>query len=260
MGKKAKKVDTKPNEQAIAMSQEQLQLGRDQLDFFKQQWEGDVALQDQIMGVLMPQMYNEAMSAADDRERYISKFQPVEDQMMKDAQEYSSVGRQEKEAAKASASVAINAKAARDQAASRLEAYGVDPSQTRAGALDRSLMADTAAAQAGAANAARDQTEAIGRGLRGDVVNLGKGYASQIASAAQTAAGAAGQGLQGQLAVTGSAGQTMGTAPQYFSGAQQGLLGAQQNAISASQVNNSRGDSFWSTVGSVAGVGLGLAI
>ena len=65
-------------------------------------------------------------------------------------------------------------------AARRLEQFGVDPSQTGHGALDLGTRVAEAAAQASAGNQARTQTENIGRALRSEAINVGRGYPGQI--------------------------------------------------------------------------------
>ena len=96
---------------------------------------------------------------------------------------------QEVEAGKAEADVAAQFEQARQTAAERLEGYGVDPSQTRQGALDLGTRIAEAAAQASAGNQARTQTENIGEQLRSKAINVGHGYPGQI-NASMAGAGA----------------------------------------------------------------------
>lgn len=153
--------------------------------------------------------------AQQDRARYESIYQPLEEQLAKEAEDYATPERQEMEAGKAEADVAQQFAAARQAAQDRLESYGVDPSQTRAGALDLQTRIAEAAAQASAGNQARTQTENIGRALRSEAINVGKGYPGQIAGAAAGAGQSGNQAVNTGLATTASGGQTMGTGAQW---------------------------------------------
>jgi hypothetical protein len=72
-----------------------------------------------------------------------------------------------------------------------------------------------AAAQASAGNQARGRVEDVGRTLRSEAINVGKGYPGQIAGQYSTAAGAGQQGAGTGLATTQSAAATMGTPQGY---------------------------------------------
>ena len=69
--------------------------------------------------------------AIKDRARYESVFQPLEEQLAAEAQDYSTPERMEVEAGKAEADVAAQFGQARQTAQDRLESFGVDPSQIR---------------------------------------------------------------------------------------------------------------------------------
>jgi hypothetical protein len=201
------------------------QVAREQLAWAREQYASDRAVTQQFLDVMLPNMRTEAEAGARERERYQNVFQPVEDALVREAAAYGTPERMELEAGKAQADVAQAFDAQRKGALAALESYGVDPSQTRSGALDRSARISQAAASAGASNAARTQVENIGRALRGEAINIGRGYPGSIAQAFNTAQAAGGGAVNANLQTTASGANTMGTSMQW-TGLQSGF---QQN-------------------------------
>ena len=93
-----------------------------------------------------------------------------------------------------------------------MEGYGIDPSQTRYGALDLGTRISQAAAQASAGTTSRNQTEATGLALQGEAINIGRGYPGAVANAYGTAinAGQAGVGAGAGSSSAGGAGINAG--------------------------------------------------
>jgi hypothetical protein len=196
------------------------------------------------------------------RQRYQTIFEPLEEQLAYDAETYASPARQEYEAGKAEADVAAQFEQARTTAAQRLEGFGVDPSQTRQGALDLGTRIAEAAAQASAGNQARTQTENIGRALRSEAINVGRGYPGQINASQQGANAAGQQGVNTGLATTASGAQTMGTGQGWQGTGNQGLATwgnilnqGYQNQMAQFEADQNA-SSGW---GNVLGTGLGFA-
>lgn len=199
------------------------QVSREQLAWAREQYAQDREITQQFLDVMLPNMRTESEAAARERDRYQTIFQPLEDALAREAQEYATPERQELEAGKAQADVAQAFDAQRRSALATLESYGVDPSMARAGALDRSARISQAAASAGAANAARTQVENVGRALRGEAINIGRGYPGAVAQAYQTAQQSGGGAVQANLQTTASGANTMGTGMQW-TGLQSGFL------------------------------------
>ena len=170
---------------------------------------------DMVIGAALDRQAAQDTQAAKDRQRYETIFQPLEDQLAYDAENYASPQRMEQQAGKAEADVAQQFDAARNTAQQRLEQFGVDPSQTRASALDLQSRIAQAAASASAGNQARDQIEQRGMALRSEAINVGRGYPGQIAGEYGGATNSGNAGVNTGLATTASGAQTMGTAPQY---------------------------------------------
>lgn len=227
-GKAPDPPDYRPLMQAqMAMSREQAAAAREQLAWAKEQWNADRAFQNEIFGITRPILEAEAAFATQNagnrqkllelytrqaegetawaeqqRQRYRDIYQPLEDQFVREAKTYDSPEKIAELRGRAMADVSDQFDAARKNAASRLESYGIDPGQTRAAALDTGVRLQEAATKAAAGEGARLQAEATGRAMRGEAINIGKGYPAQVAQSYATAMG-------GGQAANGMIGQSM---------------------------------------------------
>lgn len=191
------------------------QTAREQLQWAREQDAMNRETLNRVLDVQLPAMEDQARAAMEDRQRYESVFQPIEDTFIEDAVGYDTPARQQEEAAKAMADVTAAFDAQRRQALERLEGYGVDPSQTRNAALDIGVRTQQAAETAAAANRARSRVEDTGRALRADVVNLGRGSLSNVAQSYGQAVGAGSQAVGGATQTTGTSTQAMAMPGQY---------------------------------------------
>lgn len=237
------------------------ELGREQLAWAKEQYASDKQITERVVNQFLSTQEINAATAAADRARYEKIYQPLEEKLVSEAETYASPERQAMEEGRAQAAVAQQFEQARDASLRQLESFGVDPTSTRAAALDIGLRAQQAASQAAAGNQARLATEATGRALRSEAINVGRGYPGQIAGQYGTAIQAGAGGVNAALAQTASGAQIMGTAPQYM-GLQNQSLGTWSGALNAGYQNQlaaynaSNQDSGWGTalglVGSAA--------
>ena len=111
---------------------------------------------------------NETYKWANDQ---FAKSSVVTDQMVNDANTYSSQARIGSEMGKAETDTGQAMDASRVNSEEQLRSYGVDPSSGRYAALDRAANTQKAAAQAGAGQVARQRTEDTGRQLRAQAIN-----------------------------------------------------------------------------------------
>lgn len=238
------------------------QLGQDQLAWAKEQFAANQGVTNSVIDAALGRQEVSDQQAAEDRQRYTTIFQPLEDQLAKDAQDYASPDKKEAAAGAAESNVAQQFQQARTTAAQKLEQFGVDPSQTRQGALDLQSRVAEAAAQAGAGNTARNALDAQQLALRSEAINVGRGYPGQIAGQYGTALNSGNQAVNSGLATTASGAQTMGTPVQY-----QGLgnqaLGVWGNTLNMGYQNQlsswQAGQSQNSGLGGLLGTGLGIA-
>jgi hypothetical protein len=236
-------------------------VAKEQLAWAKEQYASDKVISDKVVNKFLETQDINATTAAADRARYEQIYQPLEDQLAKEAESYASPERQALEEGRAQATVAQQFEQARDASLRQLEGFGVDPTSTRAAALDVGVRAQQAAAQAAAGNQARMATETTGRALRSEAINVGRGYPGQIAGQYGTAIQGGAGAVNSALAQTASGAQTMGTGAQFMGlqnqslGTWSGALTAQNNANMAAY-NAANQDSGWGTalglVGSAA--------
>jgi len=191
----------------------------------------------------------------------------MEDQLIGEANQYDTGARRDQKQGMAMADVTATFDATRRNALSRLEGYGVDPSQTRNAALDIGVRTQQAAAMAAAATAAGNRVEDTGRALRSDVVNFGKGLPMQTASSYNQSV-AAGQSAVGGANSTTNTGINALTSGQAFTGQgmaannQAGSLmntqfGNQQSAATMSNANSAAmASNIMGGVGMAAGMGM----
>lgn len=236
-------------------------LGQEQLAWAKEQYGKDSEVYNRIVDSFLEDQDESSANAAKDREFYEKNFQPLEKKLAEEAATYDTQERREREMGAAQGAIANQFNAQRDNAQKELEAYGIDPTSTRYAALDIGTRAAQAAAQAAAGTAANNRVEDVGRALRSEAINVGRGYPGQIAQSYNTATGAG----QAAGAATGQAttigGQTMGTAPGYIGLGNQ-AVGQWGNTLNMSYNNqldrfkaNQQASSGW---GSALGLGAGL--
>ncbi len=236
------------------------QLGKEQLAWAKEQYGKDSQIINRVVDDALERSEVNDRNAAKDRKRYEEIYQPLEDRLANEALNYATPEKQEYEAGRASATVAEQFGAQRKAAAQNLEAYGVDPTSTRYAALDMGSRVAQAAAQAGASNQSRAQTEAVGRALRSEAINVGRGYPGQIAGTYGTALQSGNQAAGTQLAGTASGASTMGTGTQWTGMGMQGLNNSANiqnmgynNQLGAYTANQQAS----SGIGALLGAGLG---
>jgi len=218
------------------ISKESLALGREQLQWAKDQFAQNKEITDQVVASFLKQQALNEENAIKDRKRYEEIYQPLEDSLAKEAADYASPERKLKEMGRATADVAQRFDAARKSAQRDLESYGIDPSSTRYAALDIGARAQNAAAQAAAATQASDRVDAIGRALRSEAINVGRGYPGQIAGAYNTAT-QGGTGASGTTLNQTSTGSRTMNAPQGWWGQANNALGVWGNALNQGYQN-----------------------
>lgn len=239
------------------------ELGKEQLAWAREKYAKDMQIADNVIDAALKRQEVNDANAAKDRARYEAVYQPLEDELAKDARDYATPERMEVEASKAQADVAQQFDASRRRAMENLQSFGVDPSSLRYAALDRGANVQQAAASAAAGNQAREQTEAIGRALRSEAINVGRGYPGQIAGTYGTALQSGNQGINSALATTASGANTMGTGLQW-QGAGNQALGTWGNALNTGYQNQLAAweatQNASSGIGGILGAALGVGL
>jgi hypothetical protein len=218
-------------DQQYQLAQQYLGLSQQQFDFMKQNagqeltfaqqqadrsfglqqqaldtQKGIEAAAQQVSNAQLSAMQQAQTWAQQDRARYQSVFQPLQDQMVQYAKDYASPTRMSENAAMAMGDVNTQFANARAAADERLRSMGVDPSQVQSASLLNQMGVQNAANTAMAGNNARIQTQLQGQALMGNAVNMGSGLPSQAlgamgtgTAAGNSAVGAAGAGQAGAL-------------------------------------------------------------
>jgi hypothetical protein len=104
---------------------------------------------------------------------YTQDFLPATQKYLSDAQGYDTADRRTSERGRAMADVTTASDAARKGAIERLEAFGIDPSQTRGAALDANIRLQSALAAVKAGDDAEKSVEERGMAYRRDALGLG---------------------------------------------------------------------------------------
>lgn len=217
MGKKAPKSDPAIAQAAMLSAQ----TGQDYLAFMKGQAE----------------ISNKW--AADDRSRYLTKFQPLEDKFVADAQTWDSPEKQDEASRLAMADTSLALSQAQGQQKRQAMAMGVNPASGRFADAATKTATGGALATAGAGNLARRQIKMTGDAMRAEAINLGKGMAVNPGTSLSMANGAAGQGFGGAMSGYGQ---------------QANILNQDyQNKLKAHESNQSMLGGIGSALGSVAG-------
>jgi hypothetical protein len=238
------------------------EVGREQLAMYREQAEKDRAFNEGIASRLSQTQDFADQASRQDRARYVNMYQPLENQLVADAADYANGSRMDRDIGRAQAGVGQQFAAQRNNATQNLEAFGVDPTSTRYAALDRGMAAQQAAATASAGNQTAITNEAMGRALRSEAINIGRGLPGQSVGFGQLGIQAGNSAANTALATTSTGAQTMGSPTQYAGLQAQNIAGwgsalnmGYQNQIAQFNANN-QGSSGW---GSVLGAGLGMA-
>ena len=239
------------------------QMAQEQLAWAKEQYAMDKETIDAVVGQMLEDMAFSSENAIADRERYETVFQPLEDQFIQQVQEYATPQRASMEAGRAQAGVAQQFEAARNTAQQELESFGINPADTRYGALDIGTRTAEAAASASAGTEAYRQVEQEGRALLEGAINIGKGYPGQAAQqqaltqgAGGTAAGATTSGTQAATGAMGMPANYMQTGNQAVSTWGNTLNQSYANEVNAYQAQLSASGGWGSALGSLAGMAM----
>lgn len=267
MSKKGKAPDPPDYDAIIQGNMEAAELwadvAREQLDWAKDQDAANRELLERVLGVQLPQMEAVFEQAMADRRRYEEVYQPLEDNLIAEFKKVGTQEDQDRYAAMRTADMRANFEAQRLNQMQRLEDYGIDPSETRSQALDLGFRAQEAAAAAMAANTGRIEREQLGRALRSEAINIGRGYPAQVAQAQgivnQTAGGAVGN----QYTMAGATGNAYNNAfnagnMQYagYNNAGNWMNQGYQNQMSTWNANAQATNALWGGIGNLAGMGL----
>ncbi len=241
-------------------------LGLDVLDWSKEQWSSQQVLLDRILGT-QEGIADSRLGQADAwQKQYDTSFQPLEQQLVQDAQSYNSSARQELEAGRAVSQVGDSFEASRNNAQQRLESFGIDPSNTRAQALDANVRQQESIAKAAAANDARRYVEETGRNIRGQAIDLGQtnlnraqaGYGDAFANSSGVLQNNA-AGVQAGQNIVGGATRVLSNAGRFYDARNALEDQDYQNQRTLAAEKDSKYSNITAAIGKLAGMALGAA-
>lgn len=273
MGKSSSSAPSPDKNIGIA-AMKQAQLGEDYLAFSKSAYADSLVRQD-AQDALSTKVTNSQLAASkqsqqwatEDRSRYKTVFQPLQDEFISQAKDWGSADRQATVASEAKADVLSNTSQQRGAAERNMAAQGIDPTSGRYQGVERSGAQATALAAAGAENTARNTVRSQGMSLLGDAANMGSGLAvnpaASLGLSASTGSAAFGTTSANNAQANGNAslvGSGYSAAMNGY-GNQASILNQQYgNTLNAWQANtansNANAAGTASAVGSVIGIGV----
>lgn len=190
------------------------QIMKAQYAWGQDQFAKNSTLTDAVVGDLMG-LYSQLTGVGNQlMDQYKNMFAPEYQNLVQDANNYASQARIQQAMGAAESGVAQQFNAQRNAALSDLQSFGIDPSSGRYASLDAAERTQQAASQAGAGFQAEQATEATGRGLRSEALQLGSVMPSQATAAYNAAQGAAGAAENARLANTQEGANILGTPAQ----------------------------------------------
>lgn len=247
---------------ATDMAKHSLGLSDSQQKIFTDYFKQNKGVSNMFTRSMLGQMDKWLAESDDQLERYHKYGHPLEESLYQEAMDLQRPEWQEYEAGKAAAREAQKFAQAKSTAIQNLEQFGIDPSQTRAQALDLGVDVASGAAQAAAANVARDAAHQRAIDLRGKAIDTARAGEQMGQQAAGAGATFGNQGVNAGLATAASGAQTTGTGPTWQQLANQSVGTAAQtmNTQYQNQIDRQKAEqessSGW---GGVAGSVLGLA-
>lgn len=186
-------------------------LGRDQLNFARQQYEEMSPLMREIADMQMDAQRQQMEQGADYYNYMSTTFRPLEKSIVADAQNFNTAAYRERLATQAAADVGLAFGRTRAMNERAMASMGVNPNSGRFAGMNNASMLAQAATRAGLMSNTRTQAEQMGYARKLDAAGLGRGLpgaslgAYQGATAAGSAAGntlqSAGQNYMGNMAI-----------------------------------------------------------
>jgi len=204
-------------------------LGREQLDFSKQQYADMKPIAERIANQQLASQEQQMKQAQEYYDYQQKTFRPVEQGLVTQAQEYDTEANRERLASQAAADTARAFGTAEGMTSRNLARRGVGPGSGNAMAMQNQNALALASSRAGAMTGARNQAEQIGYARKLDAVGLGRGLAGASTAAYGAATGAGSAGLGSSMAPGSQYMQGLGQAGQTYGA----MLNSQTSAYNA---------------------------
>ena len=252
---------------SAANSQAGQQFSEDQLAWAKQQFYENKATTDKIVNMSMDNAQTQQDEAQQAYQRYQTAYQPVEDKLLGQVNDWASPTRIASQEGSAEATAQQQGAQARTASQQQLESFGINPSSTRYAAMDVGNRTATGASAAAAGTNAANLAQQQQLGLESQAINIGRGYPGQTSAefGGSTSAGASANNATNQTFQTGSNAMNtgfstgMGVSNNALSTWGNTLNMGYQNQLSASQQSSGIGGLLGSVGGAVLPMMMGMA-
>ena len=206
-------------------------LGREQLDFARQQYGEMAPLARRVSESMISAQDEQTRQARDYYEDYRTTFRPVEQGLVQDVEEFNTDAFREQLARQAAAE-AGRAFGTTQQASERaMASMGVNPASGRFAGMQAQNQLGLAASRAGAMTGARERAEQMGYARRLDVTGLGRGLPGLSTAAYSGASGAGASGINTAMAPGNQFMAGMGQGASTIGSGQQMRLGGLSNIL-----------------------------
>lgn len=175
-------------------------LGKEELDFTKRQYEEALPLRDEIVGLQMEAARQQQTQAQDYYDYMRGTFRPAEQRLAAQAAQYDTAANRERLAQEASQRAALAFQGGQQVLAREAQRRGVNPASAAYGSMANQNAIAMAAQQASGANQARLQAEQLGWARNLDVTGLGRNLPGASSGAYSGAVGAGSSALGSQMA------------------------------------------------------------
>lgn len=210
-------------EKGVAVAEK---LGNRQMDFAQRQYEEMKPLAERVSNSQIAAQEQQMQQAKDYYDYQVGTFRPVEQGLVRQAQEFDTEAYREQLASQAAADAARAFGAAQGATNRDLARRGVGPGSGNALAMGNQNALALASMRAGAATGARNQAEQLGWARKMDVTGLGRGLAGASSGAYAGATGAGTAGMNTAMSAGNQFSQAFGQGAQYgIQGAQMGIQG-----------------------------------
>lgn len=241
------------------------------LDFYKGIYQSNILPMQQkdqelragLIGDLRSSMQQQQDFAKEQNNEYKTVYQPLEHQMVSDAENYDSAGNVERRSGIASANVKQQFSNAQNQGMRSLSRYGVGLNPDQFARENTKLMTAQALGTAGAETGAAFDTQDKAIALRAGAANFGRNMPNTAAtyyglsnSTANNAAGISTGGINNGIASAGVMGQGFNTNIAGNSSAGNLMLGDFQGRMQGYAADQASTGAMFSGMGSLAGMGL----
>jgi|TARA_R110002072_G_scaffold181312_1_gene337563 hypothetical protein len=232
----------------------QAKLGREQLDFAKEQYDRTAPMLERVANQQMASQSEQMAQARDYYNYQTDTFRPLERGLVADAQRFNTDAYRNQLASKASADAGLAFGQSQAQNQRAMASMGANPNSGRFAGMQQATGLSLAANRANAMTNARTQADQMGYARKLDAVGMGRGLSGASTAAYGGASGAgsmagqnaqsAGQNYMGNMAIGAG---TIGAGQQMQLGGLGNLLNANVNQYINTQ------DSTLADAGAVAG-------